>query len=134
MYRDKTYVAQLVEVDADDDRESIKVKKVITAIDCGFVVNPQGVRKQAEGGVTMATSYSLGEAVKIKDSAMSNASFGRYRILRIGDAPEVETIFVGEPENPSVGVGEPVTVPVAAALANAYHDATGVRKRRLPLF
>ncbi|MCS7468659.1 molybdopterin-dependent oxidoreductase [Stieleria sp. ICT_E10.1] len=133
LYRDKTYVAQLAEVDADPDGKSIRVAKVLTAIDCGFVVNPEGVRKQAEGGVTMATSYSLGEAVQIEDAAVSNARFGRYPILSSKDAPEVQTLLVGQTENPSVGVGEPVTVPVAAAIANAYFDATGIRKRNLPL-
>jgi nicotinate dehydrogenase subunit B len=133
LYRDKTYVAQLAEVHVDEGDQSMRVEKVVTAVDCGFVVNPDGVRKQAEGGVTMATSYSLGEAVQIEGATMSNASFGRYPILRIDEAPQVETIFVGESQNASVGVGEPVTVPVAAALANAYFDATGVRKRRLPL-
>lgn len=133
LYRDKTYVAQLAEVHVDSADDSIRVAKVFNAIDCGFVVNPAGVRKQAEGGVTMATSYSLGETVQVEGSTMANASFGRYPILRAPDAPEVETIFVGATQNPSVGVGEPVTVPVAAAIANAYFDATGIRKRRLPL-
>lgn len=133
LYRDKTYVAQVAEVHVDQNGQAMKVDRVFTAIDCGSVVNPDGVRKQAEGGVTMATSYSLGEAVRIEQSTISNASFGRYRILRMEDAPHVETIIVGGTQNPSVGVGEPVTVPVAAALANARFDATGVRTRKLPL-
>ena len=133
LYRDKTYVAQLAEVHVAKGGDAIKVEKVTTAMDCGFVVNPDGVRKQAEGGVTMATSYSLGEAIQINGSAVSNASFHRYPILRMDDAPQVETVLVGGSRNPSVGVGEPVTVPVAAALANAYFDATGQRRRRLPL-
>jgi isoquinoline 1-oxidoreductase len=133
LYRDRTYVAQLAELHVDDNGRSIKVDKVITAIDCGFVVNPEGVRRQVEGGVTMATSYSLREAARMDESTMINSSFGQYPILRIDDAPQVETVFVGATENPSLGVGEPVTVPIAAALANALFDATGQRTRKLPL-
>lgn len=132
LYRGKTYVAQLAKVRVDDEK-AIHVEQVTTAIDCGFVVNPDGVRRQAEGGVTMAISYCLGETIEIDGSAVSNNSFWEYPILRAPEAPIVETVFVGHDRNPSMGVGEPVTVPVAAALANAYFDATGLRLRRLPL-
>ena len=133
LYREKTYVAEIAKIRVDESDGRIQVEKVTAAIDCGFVVNPDGIRKQAEGGVAMAVSYCLGEAIHIEGSAVANDSFRKYPLLRIDDAPAVETVFVGDRENPSVGVGEPVTVPVAAALANAYFDATGRRLRKLPL-
>jgi isoquinoline 1-oxidoreductase len=126
-----SYVATCVDL-AVEGRE-IRVRRVVTAIDCGLVVNPEGVRNQVEGSTVMGLGGALYEAIEIGDGIVLNTSLSRYQVPRITDAPEIEVVLCGDPGEPSTGAGEPGLVTVAPAVANAVFDATGQRIRELPL-
>ncbi len=126
-----SYVASCVEL-AVEGRE-IRVRRVVTAIDCGLVVNPEGVRNQIEGSTVMGLGGALYEAIEIGDGSVLNTSLSRYQVPRITDSPEIEVVLAGDPGAPSTGAGEPGLVTIAPAVANAVFDATGQRIRELPL-
>jgi isoquinoline 1-oxidoreductase len=126
-----TYVATCAEL-AVEGRE-IRTRRIVTAIDCGLVVNPEGVRNQVEGATVMALGGALFEAAELGGGVVSNTSLSRYQVPRINDTPEIEVLLVGDPNDPSTGAGEPGLVTVAPALANAVFSATGQRIRELPL-
>lgn len=126
-----SYVATCLEL-AIEGRE-IRVRRVVTAIDCGLIVNPEGVRNQVEGSTVMGLGGALYEAIEIGDGVVLNTSLSRYQVPRITDTPEIEVVLAGDPSDPSTGAGEPGLVAVAPAVANAVFDATGQRIRELPL-
>jgi isoquinoline 1-oxidoreductase len=111
----------------------IRVRRVVTAIDCGLVVNPEGVRNQVEGSTIMGLGGALYEAVEIGNGVVLNVSLSRYQVPRITDTPEIDVVLCGDDDEPSTGAGEPGLVAVAPAIANAVFDATGQRIRELPL-
>lgn len=126
------YMAYVAEVDVDEETGEVRVKKFTCAIDPGLVVNPDGVRNQVEGGVIQATSWTLKEQVQFDRSMVLNHDWVTYPILTFPEVPEIETIVVDRKDKPSKSIGEPVTVTVSAAIANAIYDATGARLRELP--
>jgi nicotinate dehydrogenase subunit B len=126
-----SYVATCVEL-AVEGRE-IRVRRVVTAIDCGLVVNPEGVRNQVEGSTVMGLGGALYEAIEIGDGSILNTSLSRYQVPRITDTPQIEVVLAGDPSDPSTGAGEPGLVTIAPAVANAVFDATGQRIREMPL-
>ena len=126
-----SYVATAVEV-AVTGRE-VRVDRVSAALDCGLVVNPEGAMNQMEGGIVMGIGGTLFEASDFQDGRLLNGTFARYRVPRITDSPRIETRFVGDPEDPSTGVGEAGIVPIGAAVSGAVWAATGVRHRELPI-
>ena len=110
----------------------IIVRRVVCAHDCGLVVNPNALRNQIEGGIVQTLSRALHEEVQFDESRVTSVDWATYPILRFPDAPAVEVILVERRDEPLWGAGEASTVAVAAALANAVFDATGVRLRRVP--
>ena len=126
-----SYVAECVELIVE--RRGVKVHRVVAGFDCGMVVNPDGVRNQVEGSIIMGMGTALREAVEFNAGRLLNPSFGRYRVPRITDAPQVEVVLAGDPTTQSTGAGEPAMVPIAAAIDNAVYDATGSRIRDLPI-
>jgi CO/xanthine dehydrogenase Mo-binding subunit len=124
------YAAVVVEVDVG---ETIKVVRAVAAVDCGRTVSPDGVANQVEGGVVQAVSWALKEQVRFDRTRITTRSWDDYPILRFSEAPPVETIIIDRPDQPSLGMGEAVAGPTAAAIANAVFDAIGVRVRDLPL-
>jgi CO/xanthine dehydrogenase Mo-binding subunit len=124
------YVAVIAEVEV---AQAVRVRRVITAIDCGRVVNPDGIRNQAEGGVIQATSWTLKEQVRFDRTRITTRNWDDYPILTFREAPHVETVLIDRPDEPSLGVGEGMAGPTAAAIANAVYDALGVRVRDLPI-
>jgi isoquinoline 1-oxidoreductase beta subunit len=126
-----SYCAHVVEVSTDGGR--LVVDKVTSAIDCGFAVNPLGVRAQVEGGINDALSTALGQAITIKDGAVVEGNFDTYRMMRIDQSPRaIDVHIVDSPRDPT-GVGEPPVPPLAPALTNAIFAATGKRIRTLPI-
>jgi nicotinate dehydrogenase subunit B len=125
-----SYAAVVVEVDVG---EMIKVVRAIAAVDCGRTINPKGVANQVEGGVVQAASWILKEQVRFDRSRITTRTWDDYPILRFTEAPSVETIIIDRPDQPSLGLGEAVAGPTAAAIANAVFDAMGIRVRDLPL-
>ncbi|TMB65739.1 MAG: xanthine dehydrogenase family protein molybdopterin-binding subunit [Chloroflexi bacterium] len=106
---------------------------MVTAIDCGLVVNPEGVRNQVEGSTMMGLGAALYEAIEISDGIVLNSGLSRYQVPRITDTPQIEVVLAGDPGDPSTGAGEPGLVTVAPAIANGIFDATAQRIRELPL-
>jgi CO/xanthine dehydrogenase Mo-binding subunit len=110
----------------------IRVRRLWLAADVGEVVNPDGVANQLEGGAVQAVSLALKEQVTFDRRRITSDSWETYPILRFSEVPAVEVRLLDRPEMPPLGAGECATGPVVAAIANAIHDALGVRMRDLP--
>jgi isoquinoline 1-oxidoreductase beta subunit len=123
-------VAQVAEVSVDG--KDIRVHRVVCAIDCGIAVNPNIIAQQMESAVLFGLSAALAGEITIKDGRVEQSNFHDYPVLRMGQAPAVETIIIASAEPPE-GVGEPGTPPIAPAVANALFVLTGQRLRSLPL-
>jgi len=128
-YSFSTYAAQVAEVSVVDG--SIKVYKVYCAIDCGIVVNQSGARNQVEGGIIDGLGHALYGELLIDQGKPTHQNFDTYRMIRMGECPEVVIEFIDSSENPT-GLGEPGLPPIAAAVGNAVYAATGKRIRKLP--
>jgi isoquinoline 1-oxidoreductase subunit beta len=126
-----SYLAQVVEVSVNEKGHA-RVERVVCAMDCGQVVNPDGVRAQIEGGVTFGLSAALVNEITIANGRVQQSNFNDFQSLRINEAPRVETHLISSGESPG-GVGETGTSCVAAALCNAIFAATGKRVRTLPV-
>jgi isoquinoline 1-oxidoreductase beta subunit len=124
-------VAEVVEVSADGDGP-FRVERVVCAVDCGTVINPDTVEAQVQGGVLFGLSAALREAITIDAGRTMQTTVAEYGPLRMRDAPVVE-VHVVKTHEPPGGIGEPGVPPVAPAVANAVFAATGKRLRRLPL-
>jgi nicotinate dehydrogenase subunit B len=110
----------------------ITVRRVACAHDCGLVVNPDGLRNQVEGNIMQTLSRTLHEEVTFDKSHVTSVNWASYPILTFPEAPLVQVALIDRPEQPAYGAGEAASAPVAAALANAIFDATGVRLRTVP--
>ena len=125
-----TVVAQVAEVSVEE--KDIRVHRVVCAVDCGLVVNPNIVAQQVESSVVFGLSAALAGEITFRDGQPQQTNFGDYPVLRMAQAPAVETIIVPSAEPPE-GMGEPAVPPVAPAVANAVFKLTGQRLRTLPL-
>jgi len=126
-----TYVAQVAEVSVSKSGE-VRVHRVVCAVDCGTVVNPDTVKAQIEGGVIFGIGGALYGEVTLKNGRVEQSNFHDVRVLRINETPAIEVHLVRSGEAPG-GIGEPGTAVTAPALANAVFAATGKRIRKLPL-
>jgi nicotinate dehydrogenase subunit B len=128
-----TYIAEVAEVNIDANGQ-IHIERVWSVVDAGRLVHSDGARNQIEGGIQQAASWALFEELQIRDGEVTTASLQDYRIASFRDAiREIDVIFLPAQELPSTGTGEPGSVPLGAAIANAVFEASGVRLRRLPL-
>ena len=125
-----TIVAEVAEVSVKENE--ILVHKVTCAVDCGIAVNPSGVAQQMESGVIFGLSAALFGEITIKDGRVLQQNFHDYPVLRMSQAPIVDTVVIKSAAPPE-GVGEPGTPPIAPAVANAVFALTGKRLRSLPL-
>jgi isoquinoline 1-oxidoreductase beta subunit len=125
-----TIVAQVAEVSVDGS--AIRVHRISCAVDCGMVVNPDGVMQQVESSVALGLSAALHSEIVVSEGRAQVSNFHDYPILRIGEMPEVKVVMLPSTEPPS-GMGEPALPPVAPAVANAVFKLTGQRLRSLPL-
>src|SRR5262245_47944539 len=128
----ETYVAMGMEVVIDRAKGSIKVEDVVCAHDCGQIINPDGVRAQVEGSILQTLSRALMEEVKFDRARVTSTDWSSYPILTFSAAPRIRIDLIDRPSEPPLGAGEAACTPVGAALANAVHDATGVRLRTVP--
>lgn len=126
-----SYVAEVAEVSVATDG-TFQVDRVVCAVDCGIVINPDIVRAQMEGGIGYGLSSILGEALTLTDGAPTQSNFFDYNVLRMAQMPKVEVYIVPSTEPPT-GVGEPGVPPIGPAVANALLAATGKTYARLPL-
>lgn len=126
-----TYLALVAEVDVTKDG-AVRVRRVVCAVDCGIVVNPDTVQAQIQSAVMFGITAALYGEITLKDGRVEQTNFDTYQMLRINEAPEVEVHIVRSQEPPG-GMGEAGTSAIVPALANAVFAATGKRLRKLPV-
>ena len=126
-----SYAATVVEVDYDGTHPP-RVVRIDTAIDCGRVVNPDGVRKQVEGAAIYALGAALFGEITARDGRAEQSNFGEYRVPRLVECPPVIEAHIVPSDADPGGAGEPPTPTVAPALAAALFAATGTRHRSMP--
>lgn len=126
----RSYVAEVAEVSLNPDR-TIRVHRVVAAVDCGAVVNPDIVKAQVESAVVYGLTAALHGAITIARGRVAQSNFHDYPLLRMREMPLVEVHIVPSTEAPT-GIGEPGTPPIAPAVANAVFALTGQRLRQLP--
>jgi nicotinate dehydrogenase subunit B len=132
--RNGTRVAVIAEVDVDRGTGEIRARKFTVAHDCGQIINPDGLHNTIENNIVQGVSRALYEEVLFDKKTVTSVDWLTYQILDVADAPEkVDIVMINHPEIAQSGAGEAATRPVAAAIANAVFDATGVRIRRAPL-
>ncbi len=123
-------MAQVAEISVGPSGE-IKVHRVVCAVDCGRVVNPDTVAAQMESGIVFGLTAALYGEITFKNGRVEQSNFNDYEMLRFGEMPKVEVVIIPS-EEPLGGIGEPGVPPIAPAVANAVFALTGKRLRRLP--
>jgi len=126
-----SYIAQVAEVSVSQAGD-VRVHRVVCAVDCGTIVNPDTVKAQMESGIIFGITAALFGEITIKDGRVEQSNFNNYRMLRINEVPVIDVHLVKSGEAPG-GIGEPGTSAVMPALANAIFEATGKRIRKLPV-
>ena len=126
------YVATCATVRVDAEGR-LEVLRLVTAFDCGAIVNPENLVNQIEGATVMGLGGALFEAVHFDDGRLTNGSMSAYRVPRFSDVPPIEVVLLDRKDVPSAGAGETPIVAVAPALANAIFAATGRRLRSMPM-
>jgi len=132
-YEKGSYVATFAEIVVDRKKNSVTVKKLVEAFECGAIVNPDGLRNQVVGAMIQGLGGALFESIQFEKGRISNAHFSSYRVPRFKDVPEIVAILLDRKDIPSAGAGETPIMAIAPAIGNAFHDATKVRLTKLPL-
>ncbi len=127
----ETYIAQVAEVSVSKEGD-VHAHRMVVAVDCGMIVNPDTVKAQMESGVNFGLGAALFNEITLKGGRVEQANFNNYRALRINEAPVIDVYLVKSAEAPG-GIGEPGTCGVAPAVTNAIFAATGKRLRKLPV-
>jgi isoquinoline 1-oxidoreductase subunit beta len=125
-----TYLAQISEVSVEGGKP--RVHRVINVIDCGMMVNPAIVRGQVESSVMYGLTAAIKGEITVDKGRVQQTNFDSYPMLRMNEMPKVETYLVQSSEKPG-GVGEPVVGLIPPSVANALHQLTGKRVRKLPI-
>jgi isoquinoline 1-oxidoreductase beta subunit len=124
-------MAQVAEVEVAKDG-TVRVRRVVCAVDCGTVINPDTVHAQIQSGFMFGITAALHGEITLKDGRVEQANFDSYQILRMDEAPEVEVLIVQSSESPG-GLGEAGTSAIVPAVTNAIFAATRKRLRKLPV-
>ncbi len=124
-----SYVAEIAEVSLESGK--IRVHRVVSAVDCGMVVNPDGVNQQIESAIVYGLSAALHGAITLEHGQVVQSNFNDYPPLRFSEMPRIE-VYILPSSKPPTGIGEPGTPPIAPAVANAVFKLTGKRLRRMP--
>jgi CO/xanthine dehydrogenase Mo-binding subunit len=128
----ETYVATAMEAEVDRGSGVIRVRRVVCAHDCGLIINPDALRQQIEGCILQTLSRALHEEVEFDRARVTSVDWKSYPILTFPEVPEISIELIDRPHEPPLGAGEAATTTVAAALANAVFDASGLRLRTVP--
>jgi isoquinoline 1-oxidoreductase len=128
-----TYVATMAEVKVAEKSGEVRVERIVCAQDTGEVINPEGIRLQMEGCITMGLGYVLSEEIRFSGGKIFDENFDTYVLPRFSWLPKIETVLVDNPAMPPQGAGEPAITPMGAVIANAVYDAIGVRLYQLPM-
>jgi isoquinoline 1-oxidoreductase beta subunit len=126
-----TYMAQVAEVEVSKNG-TVRVRRVVCAVDCGTVVNPDTVRAQIQSGIIFGTTAALYGEITLKNGRVEQTNFDTYQMLRINEAPVIE-VYIVESSEPPGGMGECGTSAIVPAVANAIFSATGKRLRKMPV-
>jgi isoquinoline 1-oxidoreductase beta subunit len=126
-----TYMAQVAEVEVSKDGE-VRVRRVVCAVDCGIVVNPDTVEAQIQSAIIFGITAALYGEITLKGDRVEQGNFDTYQLLRINEAPVIE-VHIVESSDPPGGMGEPGTSAIVPAVTNAIFAATGKRVRKLPI-
>ncbi|HKV03592.1 MAG TPA: molybdopterin cofactor-binding domain-containing protein [Candidatus Acidoferrales bacterium] len=130
---DNGYAALVAEVEVDQATGRVRAKRLVVALDCGPISNPEGLRNQMEGGVLQGTSRALGEEITWDDRRVTSTDWQSYHTLPLGiPVPVVESVLIDRPAAKATGAGETTITLAAAAIGNAIFDATGARIRQVP--
>jgi nicotinate dehydrogenase subunit B len=124
------YAAVAVEVEVEQE---VRLRRVWCTADAGLVINPDGGRNQLEGGILQAASMTLKEQVRMEGDGITSLDWESYPILRFSEVPEIDTLIIDAPDQPTLGMGECTFGPTAAAIGNAVAHALGSRIRDMPL-
>ncbi len=127
------YVASCAEVSVDPTTKRIKLERVVTAFECGAIVNPEHLKNQVEGAVVQGIGGALFESIEFEDGKILNGRLSRYRVPRFGDLPKLETILLDRIDIDSAGAGETPIVALAPSIGNAIYNAVDIRLRTLPM-
>jgi len=130
LYGFGSYVAHVAEVTVAKDG-TLKIDRIVVAVDCGQVVNPDMLEAQVQGGVVFGLTSALYDEITVEKGEVQQSNFDNYPVIRIADAPRVEVHIIPSHETPG-GIGEPGVPSTAPAVANAIFAATRKRLRRLP--
>jgi nicotinate dehydrogenase subunit B len=125
------YVATCAEVAVDRAGGRVKIVRLVTAFDCGAIVNPDGLRNQVEGAMVQGLGGALFEAIEFENGRILNPKFSQYRVPKASDLPRIEVVLLDRKDIPSAGAGETPIMGTAPAIGNAIFDATGIRLRSL---
>jgi isoquinoline 1-oxidoreductase beta subunit len=125
------YVAQVAEISIGKDGQ-VRVHRVVCAVDCGQMINPDTIRAQMQGGIIYGLTAVLYGEITLKNGRVEQSNFDNYQALRINEAPSIEVHMVENHEEPG-GIGEPGTATIAPAVVNAIYALTGKRLRKLPI-
>ncbi|MCY4595861.1 MAG: molybdopterin-dependent oxidoreductase [Bryobacterales bacterium] len=126
-----SYIAICAQV--RDEGERIEVERLVSAFECGAIINPRNLQAQVEGCVIQGLGAAMSEEIRFEGGQLLNGSFSQYPVPRFRDIPPMETVLLDRPDIESAGAGETPIIAVAPALANAVFAATGQRMRSLPL-
>ncbi len=127
------YIATCAEVAVNRATGRVRVLRVVEALDCGAVLNPDHLKNQVEGCIVQGLGGALFEAIRFENGRILNPRFSQYRVPRFSDSPSIEVVLVDRKDLPSAGAGEVPIVGIAPAIGNAIFDAVGIRLRSLPL-
>jgi len=128
-----SYVAACAEIEIDREHNQIFVRRVAQSYECGAIVNPDNLLKQVQGALIMGIGLALREAMQFENGQILNASFGKYKVPRFDDIPELDIHLLNRPDLASAGAGETPIIAIAPAIANAVFHATGERCRSMPV-
>ena len=126
-----TYMAQVAEVEVSKEG-AVRVRRVVCAVDCGTVVNPDTVQAQIQGAINFGITAALHGEITLKNGRVEQSNFHNYQMLRMNEAPAIE-VYVVESSEPPGGMGEAGTSLIVPAVANAIFAATGKRLRKMPV-
>jgi isoquinoline 1-oxidoreductase beta subunit len=126
-----TYMAHVAEVEVTKDG-TVRVRRVVCAVDCGTVINPDTVRAQIQSAIMFGITAALYGEITVKQGRVEQSNFDTYQILRINEAPAIEVHIIQSAEPPG-GMGEAGTSAIVPAVTNAIFAATGKRLRKLPI-
>jgi len=124
-------MAQVAEVEVSKDG-TVRVRRVICAIDCGTVVNPNTVQAQIQSGIIFGATAALYGEITLKNGRVEQTNFDSYQMIRMNEAPSIE-VYVVKSSEPPGGMGETGTSAIVPAIANAIYAATGKRLRKMPV-